>query len=98
MAQAIQVYLGVPKTSVLPVYTVPAGRRTKITDLIFYNTDTEDASVTLSINTTDAMKHVIKGGQTLVLTSSIVLNENDKLSLQQDKQNAINVTISGELE
>ncbi|PFW49897.1 hypothetical protein COL13_27500, partial [Bacillus cereus] len=58
-----------------------------------------DSKITVTINTIDIMKDlVVKVGETRVIDLSIVLNSTDRLSLQQDKANAINVMINGLLE
>ncbi|PFW50065.1 hypothetical protein COL13_27415, partial [Bacillus cereus] len=55
-----------------------------------------DSKITVTINTIDIMKDlVVKVGETRVIDLSIVLNSTDRLSLQQDKANAINVMING---
>ncbi|WP_264448923.1 hypothetical protein [Bacillus cereus] len=92
----IQIYLGVPQPNKLPVYEVPAGQQTTIKQMIFSNTDSVDSKITVTINTIDIMKdYVVKTGETKIIDLAIVLNQNDRLSLQQEKANAINVMISG---
>lgn len=95
--QPIQIYLGIPQTQKLPVYDVK-GRLVKVTQIIFSNTSAEDSKITVTVNTTDIMKNfVIKANETILIPMSLVLSQNNVLSLQQDKENAVNVTISGEL-
>ncbi|MFB5588457.1 hypothetical protein ACE41I_17345 [Bacillus cereus] len=95
----IQIYLGVPQTVKIPVYEAQQGYRTTIKQMIFSNTDAADAKITVTLNTVDIMKDfVVKTGETQIINVTVVLNQNDRLSLQQEKQNAINVMISGDTE
>ncbi|WP_144561585.1 hypothetical protein [Bacillus mycoides] len=92
----VQIYLGVPQTVKLPVYEGKPSEQTTIKQMILTNTDTVDSKITVTINTIDIMKDlVIKAGETKLMDLSIVLNPSDRLSLQQEKQNAINVMING---
>ncbi|UPL43258.1 hypothetical protein MU858_21315 [Bacillus sp. PGP15] len=92
----VQIYLGAPQTSKLPVYDVKPGQQVTVKQMIFTNTDATDAKITVTINTVDIMKdYVVKAGETQLISTNIVLNENNSLSLQQEKQNAINTMISG---
>lgn len=92
----VQIYLGAPQTSKLPVYDVKPGQQVTIKQMIFTNTDAADAKITVTINTVDIMKdYVVKAGETQLISTDIVLNENNTLSLQQEKPNAINAMISG---
>lgn len=92
----VQIYLGAPQTSKLPVYDVKPGQQVTIKQMIFTNTDAVDAKITVTINTVDIIKdYVVKAGETQLISTDIVLNENNSLSLQQEKQNAINAMISG---
>ncbi|PEL95843.1 hypothetical protein CN575_02365 [Bacillus wiedmannii] len=95
MAQPIQIYLGAPQTTKLPVYD-GKGQQVTIKQLIFANTTELDTKITVTVNTIDIMKgFVVKAGETRVIDATIVLNPNDRLSLQQEKENAINVMING---
>ncbi|MBR9657521.1 hypothetical protein [Bacillus cereus] len=95
MTQPIQIYLGVPQTTKLPVYE-GTGKQTTIKQLIFANTVETDAKITVTVNTIDIMKgFVVKSGETKVIDATIVLNPSDRLSLLQDTENAINVMING---
>lgn len=95
----IQIYLGVPQTVKLPVYEGKPNEPTLIKQMICSNTDTTDSKITVTINTIDIMKDIIiKAGETRIMDLSIVLNPGDRLSLQQEKQNAINVMINGSVE
>lgn len=63
---------------------------------IFTNTGAEDAKLTLTVNTIDVMKnYVVAAGTTEALDLYVVLEEGDAISLQQDTENAINVTLNG---
>lgn len=96
MAQAIQVYLGVPQTDKLPIFDVKTGNQVTIKQLIFTNTSTEEAKITMTINTIDIIKDfVVPANTTKFIDAAIVLNQNDRLSLQQEKTNAINAMING---
>ncbi|GAB6423418.1 hypothetical protein bcgnr5372_28210 [Bacillus luti] len=95
MAQAIQIYLGVPQTTKLQVYDVKNGQTT-IKQMVVTNTSSEDARLTMTVNTVDIMKdRIVKAGATEVIDMFVVLNQNNTLSLQQEKENAINVMLSG---
>ncbi|MED2932860.1 hypothetical protein P4308_12140 [Bacillus wiedmannii] len=90
----VQIYLGVPQTVKLPVYE--AKGQTTIKQMIFSNTLETEAKITVTVNTIDIMKKLIVGpGETKVIDTTIVLNPNDRLSLQQETENAINVMING---
>ncbi len=92
----VQIYLGVPQTDKLQVYDVKPGKQVTIKQMILTNTDAEAAKLTVTVNTIDIMKGiVVNPGETKFLDLTVVLNENNTLSLQQEKTNAINVMISG---
>lgn len=92
----VQIYLGVPQTDKLQVYDVKPGKQVTIKQMILTNTDAEAAKLTVTVNTIDIMKGiVVNPGETRFLDLTVVLNENNTLSLQQEKTNAINVMISG---
>ncbi|PDY76959.1 hypothetical protein [Bacillus cereus] len=92
----VQVYLGVPQKNVLTVHEVQPGQQLTIKQIIFSNAEETDSKITVTVNTTDIMKNVtIKGGETKILDLAIVLNQGDRLHLQQEKINAINVMING---
>ncbi|WP_242305804.1 hypothetical protein [Bacillus cereus group sp. BfR-BA-01451] len=92
----VQIYLGVPQTDKLQVYDVKPGKQVTIKQMILTNTDVEAAKLTVTVNTIDIMKGiVVNSGETKFLDLTVVLNENNTLSLQQEKTNAINVMISG---
>ncbi|PFP97682.1 hypothetical protein COK06_13150 [Bacillus cereus] len=96
MAQSVQVYLGVPQIVKLPVFDVKTGNQVTINQLIFTNTSVEEAKITMTINTIDIIKDfVIPANTTKFIDVAIVLNQGDRLSLQQEKTNAINVMING---
>lgn len=95
----VQIYLGVPQTTKLPVYEGKPGEQTTIKQMILSNTTDADAKITVTINTIDIMKNlIVHAGETRLIDLSIVLNGNDRLCLQQEKENAINVMINGVLE
>lgn len=95
----VQIYLGAPQTQKLPVYESQQGQQTTIKQMILSNTTEVDSKITVTINTIDIMKDlIVKVGETKVIDLSIVLNSADRLSLQQEKANAINAMISGVLE
>ncbi|WP_242250696.1 hypothetical protein [Bacillus cereus group sp. BfR-BA-01379] len=67
--------------------------------MIFTNTKESDAKLTITVNTIDIMKnYIVKAGETRFLDTSVVLDPNDAFSVQQETENAINVSISGILE
>lgn len=91
-----RLFLGVPQTDKIQVYKVSPGRSAVITQAILSNTDVEDANLTLTINTIDILKnYTVAAGESLIIDLYVVLNEDDTVSLQQDKSNAINVTLNG---
>lgn len=95
----IQIYLGVPQTAKLQVYDVKPGKQVTMKQMILTNTHESDAKLTVTVNTTDIMKGlVVPPGETKFIDLTVVLNENNTLSLQQEKENAINVMISGGIE
>lgn len=99
MNQSIKIYVGVPQTAKLPVFEAKQGNRVTATKMIITNTTETDAKLTVTLNTIDIMKNIIvPGGETKFLDIAIVMDPNDKLFLQQEKENAINVTIGGTLE
>lgn len=99
MAQPIQIYLGVPQTSKLPVYNVTTGQQVTIKQVIFSNTAETDSKITLTVSSIDIMKdYIVKAGETQIVNMNAVLEKNNTLFLQQEKANAINVLISGELD
>lgn len=95
--QPRRMFLGVPQTDKIQVHKVSDGRSAVITQMILSNSDdAEDSKVTLTVNTVDIMRDVsIDAGETRVIDMHVVLNEGDTVSLQQEKANAVNVTING---
>ncbi|MFH7833883.1 hypothetical protein [Bacillus luti] len=94
-----RMFLGVPQLSKIQVYKVELGRKSTIKQMVFTNTEAEAAKVTITVNTVDIMKDlVVNGKETKVIDSFVVLEQGDTLSVQQEKENAINVNISGVLE
>lgn len=97
--QPIRMYLGTPQTSKLQVFNIPAKRRAVMKEIVLTNTENEDVKITLTINTVDVIKdYIVPASKTEFIHLSSVLNQNDAVYLQQDKLNAVNVMISGELE
>ncbi|AXY05487.1 hypothetical protein CUC43_00370 [Bacillus thuringiensis LM1212] len=97
--QSVKIYVGVPQTAKLPVYEAKQGNRVTATKMILTNTDTVASKVTITLNTIDIMKDIlVAGGETKFLDIAVVMDPNDTLSIQQEKQNAVNVTITGVLE
>ncbi|GAB6483371.1 hypothetical protein bcgnr5371_57500 [Bacillus cereus] len=92
----VQIYLGVPQTTKLPVYECQPTQQTTIKQMIFSNTNETDAKITVTVNTVDIMKdYIVKAGETKFIDVAIVLNPKDRLCLQQEKVNAINVMVNG---
>lgn len=99
MNQSIKIYVGVPQTAKLPVFEAQKGNRVTATKMILTNTTETDAKLTVTLNTIDIMKNItVSGEETKFLDIAIVMDSSDKLFLQQEKENAINVTIGGSLE
>ncbi|EJV61752.1 hypothetical protein IEO_03047 [Bacillus wiedmannii] len=96
--QQVQIYLGVPQTNKLQVYRVQQGQQVTIKQMVFRNSEETDVNVTVTINTIDVMTIPVKGGSTEFRDTFIVLNQNDTLLLQQNKENAVSATVSGTLE
>lgn len=96
MNQSIKIYLGAPQTEKIPVLKVDERQRVTATKMIFTNTEDTDAKLTITVNTIDVMKNfVVKAGETKFLDVSIVLDPKDTLLIKQERENAINVNISG---
>lgn len=95
--QPRRMFLGVPQTDKIQVHKVGDNRNAVITQMILSNSDSETASkVTLTINTIDVMREIsVEAGETRIIDLYIVLSESDTVSLQQEKANAVNVTING---
>ncbi|MCP1124555.1 hypothetical protein NKR74_14790 [Bacillus sp. 3103sda1] len=92
----VQIYLGVPQIDKLLVFDVQQGQQLTVRQMIFTNTDVADSKITVTVNTVDIMKDfVVTAGETKIIDVAIVLNQNDKLFLQQEKLNAINVMLTG---
>ncbi|MDA2309890.1 hypothetical protein [Bacillus cereus group sp. MYBK35-2] len=97
--QSIQVFLGIPQTVKLPVYEVNPGMQVTIKQMIVTNKEVTDAKFTVTVNTVDIIKdRIIEAGKTEVIDMFVVLNQNDRLSLQQERENAINIMVNGVLE
>ncbi|TFF45770.1 hypothetical protein [Bacillus thuringiensis] len=95
----VQMYLGAPQQTKLPVYEVQSNQQATVKQIVLSNTDTADSKITVTVNTVDIMKDlIVASGETKIIDTTIVLNQNDRLSLQQEKTNAINVMINGMIE
>lgn len=91
-----RIFLGVPQTDKIQVYKVGQGRQVLLRRAILTNTSTEDARITLTVNTIDILKDfVVPAGETKSLELDIVLYEGDTVNLQQDTASAINVALNG---
>lgn len=92
-----RMFLGVPQVDKIQVYKVSEGRRAIITQAILTNTEKEDASLTLTVNTIDVLRdYIVIAGESKVIDLFIVLNETDTVSLKQETANAINVALNGQ--
>lgn len=93
----VRMFLGVPQVDKIQVYKVSEGRRAVITQAILTNTESEDASLTLTVNTIDVLRdYVVPANESKVIDLFIVLNESDTVSLKQETVNAINVSLNGQ--
>ncbi|MGH0635186.1 hypothetical protein [Bacillus pacificus] len=94
----IRMYLGTPQTTLLPVYKAPSGRNAIVKRFLFTNLLSEGAKVTVTVNTVDVIKDLeLAAKETKIIDFDIPLEGDETLSLRQDKENGINVTISGVL-
>lgn len=93
----VRMYLGAPQTAKLQVRTVSGGSREIIKQMVLTNTDQSAPSkLTVTINTVDVMKDItLAAGETKVIDMYQVLEPGDTVFLQQEKENAINVLMSG---
>ncbi len=67
--------------------------------MILSNTVTNNAKITITVNTIDTIKDfIVKFGETKIFDVFIVLEPNNVSSIQQEKMNAINVMINCTLE
>ena len=93
MAKDIQIYLGKPQVEKLPVYEVAEGHQATVKQIIFNN------SQETAVNTIDVMVATVEpatsNGGAYVRDTFIVLKSGDRLSLKQEKADAVNVMISG---
>ncbi|GAB6742221.1 hypothetical protein bcgnr5412_54830 [Bacillus cereus] len=95
----VQMYLGSPQQAKLPVYEVQSNQQATVKQIVLSNTVTTDSKITVTVNTIDIMKDlIVTAGETRIIDTTIVLNQNDRLSLEQEKLNAINVMINGVIE
>ncbi|MGQ0516858.1 hypothetical protein ACT453_40765 [Bacillus sp. D-CC] len=68
-----------------------------VKQFIFNNALENEQTVTLTLNTIDIMTVKVKPGDN-VRDTFIVLNSGDKLLIQQETENAVNVMINGTTE
>ena len=99
MAKDIQIYLGKPQVEKLPVYEVAEGHQATVKQIIFNNSQETAQKVTITVNTIDVMVASVEpatsNGGAYVRDTFIVLKSGDRLSLKQEKADAVNVMISG---
>lgn len=95
--KSIQIYLGKPQIEKLAVCDVPQSQQITVKQMILNNSLETDQKVTLTINTIDIMTIKVKPGEN-VRDTFIVLNPSDKLLVQQETENAVNVMINGTTE
>ncbi|HDR8155534.1 TPA: hypothetical protein QC057_004563 [Bacillus cereus] len=92
--KSVQIYLGKPQTNKLVVCDVQQGQQITVKQMIFNNSLETEQKVTLTLNTIDIMTVKVKPGDN-VRDTFIVLDPKDKLLIQQETENAVNVMING---
>ncbi len=95
--KSIQIYLGKPQTEKLVVCDVQQGQQVTVKQIIFNNSLESEQKVVLTLNTIDIMTIKVNPGAN-VHDTFIVLNAGDKLLIQQETENAVNVMINGTLD
>ncbi|HFK1424727.1 MULTISPECIES: hypothetical protein [Bacillus cereus group] len=90
----VQIYLGKPQKEKLVVCDVQQGQQITVKQLMFNNSLDTEQNVVLTLNTIDIMTTKVKSGDD-VRDTFIVLNPGDKLLIQQETENAVNVMING---
>ncbi|PEC58464.1 hypothetical protein CN556_24750 [Bacillus wiedmannii] len=95
--KSVQIYLGKPQTNKLVVCDVQQNQQVTVKQFIFNNSLETEQTVTLTLNTIDIMTVKVKPGDN-VRDTFIVLNPGDKLLIQQETENAVNVMINGTTE
>lgn len=91
-----RIFMGTPQTDKIQVFKVSNGRCAVISKATLTNLTEEDAWMTLTVNAIDVIrKLIVAAGETKFLDLYIVLNDGDSVSLQQETDNAINVTLNG---
>ncbi|MGQ8823686.1 hypothetical protein ACUTUE_09965 [Bacillus sp. NA_146.1] len=95
--KSVQIYLGKPQTNKLVVCDVQQNQQITVKQFIFNNALENEQTVTLTLNTIDIMTVKVKPGDN-VRDTFIVLNSGDKLLIQQETENAVNVMINGTTE
>ncbi|MGX5538138.1 hypothetical protein ACWKTJ_09455 [Bacillus wiedmannii] len=95
--KSVQIYLGKPQTNKLVVCDVQQNQQVTVKQFIFNNSLETEQTVTLTLNTIDIMTVKVKPGDN-VRDTFIVLNSGDKLLIQQETENAVNVMINGSSE
>ncbi|MFA2589990.1 hypothetical protein AB1I81_28195 [Bacillus mobilis] len=94
MTKPIQIYLGKPQTDKLVVCDVLSNQQITVKQMIFNNSLETEQKLVLTINTIDIMTIKVKNGDD-VRDTFIVLNPGDRLLIQQETENAVNVMING---
>ncbi|PGC18516.1 hypothetical protein COM08_15095 [Bacillus wiedmannii] len=92
--KSVQIYLGKPQTEKLVVCDVQQNQQVTVKQMILNNSLEAEQKVTLTLNTIDIMTVKVKPGDN-VRDTFIVLNSGDKLLIQQETENAVNVMING---
>ena len=96
MKWAVRMFIGTPQTDKIQVFKVSNNRCAVVTKAILTNSTEEESWVTLTVNAIDVIRKLkVAAGETRFLDLYIVLNDGDSLSLQQETDNAINVTLNG---
>lgn len=92
--QSVQIYLGKPQKEKLVVCDVQPNQQVIVKQIICNNALETEQKVTLTLNTIDIMTVKIAPGVN-VSDTFIVLNSKDRLLIQQETENAVNVMING---
>ncbi|MCU4900793.1 hypothetical protein OB975_25405 [Bacillus cereus] len=92
--KSVQIYLGKPQTEKLVVCDVQQNQQVTVKQVILNNSLDTEQKVVLTLNTIDIMSIKVKPGDN-VRDTFIVLNSGDKLLIQQETENAVNVMING---
>ncbi|TPV37902.1 hypothetical protein [Bacillus dicomae] len=95
--KSVQIYVGKPQIEKLVVCDVQTDQQITVRQIIFNNSLETEQKVTLTLNTIDIMTIKVKPGDN-VRDTFIVLNPGNKLLIQQETENAVNVMINGVLD